>query len=155
VKSVQDRRPGTTHDERMVQAFRTTREIGRPVDEVWRQLTDWDRAAGWLGVDSIRADGPTRVGTTLRFTTRGKERTSEIAALDPGRSVTLRSRQGGVTADYTYAVEPHGAGTRVTLVADVVTRGLWRVAAPAIRVAIRRTDAGQLDALDRRGPLTS
>ena len=133
----------------MVQAFTATREIGSPADEVWRQLTDWDRAAGWLGVDSIHADGPQQVGTTLRFVTRGKERTSEIAALDPGRSITLRSRQGGVTADYTYAVQPSGGGTRVTLDADVVTRGLWGRAAPPIRAAIRRTDAGQLDALDR------
>jgi hypothetical protein len=51
-------------------------------------------------------DGATAVGTTLRFTTRGKEQASEISALEPGRSVTLRSRQGGVTADYTYGVEP-------------------------------------------------
>jgi len=27
--------------------------------------------------------------------------------------------------------------------------GLWAVAAPAIRAAIRRADAGQLEALDR------
>jgi uncharacterized protein YndB with AHSA1/START domain len=133
----------------MVQAFTATREIGRPVDEVWRHLTDWDRAAGWLGVDSIRADGPLDVGTTLRFVTRGKERTSEIAALDPRRSITLRSRQGGVTADYTYVLRPAGAGSRVSLDVDVATRGLWSLAAPPIRAAIRRTDAGQLDALDR------
>jgi uncharacterized protein YndB with AHSA1/START domain len=132
----------------MVQAFRTTREIGRPAAEVWRQLTDWDRAAGWLGVDSIRPDGATQVGTTLRFTARGKERTSEITAVDPGRSITLRSRQGGVTADYTYAVAPAGAGSHVTLDADVTTTGAWALVAPAIRAAIRRADAGQLGALD-------
>jgi uncharacterized protein YndB with AHSA1/START domain len=133
----------------MVQAFRTTREIGRPPEQVWQQLTDWERAAGWLGVDSIRADGATQVGTTLRFTSRGKERTSEITAVDPGRSVTLRSRQGGVTADYTYAVAPADGGSRVSLHADVGTTGVWAVVAPAIRAAIRRADAGQLDALDR------
>ena len=116
---------------------------------MWPRLTDWDRAAGWLGVDSIRADGPTAVGTTLRFTTRGKERTSEIAALDPGRSITLRSRQGGVTADYTYAVEPADGGSRLTLVADVAVRGAWALAGPALRAVIRRTDQGQLDALAR------
>src|SRR5688500_5961611 len=130
----------------MTRAFAATRVIDRPVDEVWARLTDWDRAAGWLGVDSIRADGPTAVGTTLRFTTRGKERTSEIAALDAGRSVTLRSRQGGVTADYTYGVEPTAGGSRVTLVADVASRGAWVLAGPMIRAAIRRTDRGQLDA---------
>src|SRR4051794_32585570 len=133
----------------MTRAFSVTREIDRPPAQVWARLTDWDRAAGWLGVDRIRADGPTAVGTSLRFTARGKERTSEIAARDPGRSITLRSRQGGVTADYTYAVEPTAAGSRVTLVAEVATRGAWTLAGPMIRAAIRRTDASQLDAFDR------
>src|SRR5687767_3283597 len=106
----------------MVQAFTVTRAVDHSAVQVWRQLTDWDRAAGWLGVDSIRAEGPTQVGTTLRFLARGKERMSEIAELQPGQSITLRSRQGGVTADYQYSVEPDGAGSRVTLTADVVTR---------------------------------
>jgi uncharacterized protein YndB with AHSA1/START domain len=149
VKSVQDRRVATAHDEHMVQAFRATREFGGPAAEVWQQLTDWERAAGWLGVDGLHADGELRVGTTLRFVTRGRERASEIVALDPGRAVTLRSRQGGVTADYTYTVDPAPGGSRVTLVAEVGTRGLWAVVAPAIRAAIRRTDSGQLDALGR------
>ena len=133
----------------MVQAFTVTREVDHPAEEVWRRLTDWERAAGWLGVDAIRADGPTAVGTTLRFVTRGKERTSRIVALDDGRSITLRSQQGGVTADYTYAVEPAAASSRVTLIADVRTAGAWRLAGPAIRAAIRRTDSGQLDSFDR------
>ena len=133
----------------MVQAFTVTRVVDHSTDEVWRQLTDWDRAAGWLGVEGIRADGPTDVGTTLRFLTRGKERTSEITDLQPGRSITLRSRQGGVTADYRYTVEPAEGGSRVTLTADVRTRGVWALTGPMIRTAIRRTDAGQLDALDR------
>jgi uncharacterized protein YndB with AHSA1/START domain len=133
----------------MVQAFTRSRVVDAPADEVWRRLTDWDRAAGWLGVDAIRADGPTEVGTTLRFTTRGKEHTSRITAVAPGRSITLRSQQGGVTADYTYAVAADPGGTRVTLTADVGTRGAWRLAAPMIRAAIRRTDSGQLDALER------
>jgi uncharacterized protein YndB with AHSA1/START domain len=133
----------------MVQAFRATRVVDHPVEQVWQQLTDWDRAADWLGVDSIRADGETAVGTPLRFVTRGKERTSEITALDPGRSITLRSRQGGVTADYTYTVEPAQSGSRVTLTADVRTRGAWTMAGPAIRAAIRRSDARQVEALDR------
>jgi len=133
----------------MVQAFEVTREVDHPVEQVWRQLTDWDRAAGWLGVDSIRAEGPTRAGTTLTFITRGKERTSEIAEVDPGRSITLRSQQGGVTADYRYTVEPAGSGSRVALTADVRTQGVWGLAGPMIRAAIRKTDSGQLDALDR------
>jgi uncharacterized protein YndB with AHSA1/START domain len=133
----------------VVRAFHVSRTVDRSADEVWRELTDWNRAAGWLGVDSVSAEGPTTVGTRLRFSTRGKERRSEVVAVTPGRSVTLRSRQGGVTADYTYTVEPDGPVSRVSLVADVRTGGAWALAAPAIRAAIRRTDAGQLDAFDR------
>ncbi len=133
----------------MTVAFTAVRTIDRRAGEVWRQLTDWDRAAGWLGVDSIRAEGPPAVGTAVVFRSRGKERRSEIVALDPGRSVTLRSRQGGVVADYTYAVTADGDRSRVTLVADARTAGAWALLGPLIRAAIRRADAGQLDALGR------
>jgi uncharacterized protein YndB with AHSA1/START domain len=133
----------------MAQAFTVERELDRPADVVWAQLTDWERAAEWLGVDSLRAEGPTTVGTELVFRARGKERRSEIAALEPGRSITLRSRQGGVTADYTYGVEPSGAGSRATLTADVRTSGVWALLGPVIRAAIRKEDSGQLEALAR------
>ena len=86
----------------MATAFTSATLIDRPAEEVWRRLTDWEHAAGWLGVESVAADGATAVGTQLRVQTRGKEQRSEITSLDPGRSVTLRSQQGGVTADYTY-----------------------------------------------------
>jgi uncharacterized protein YndB with AHSA1/START domain len=129
-------------------AFTATRTVTRPADQVWAALTDWDHA-GWLGVEEIRAEGPTAVGTRLAFTARGRQRCSEITELDPGRVLTLRSVQGGVTADYRYTVEPAGDGTRLTLVADVTTRGPWTLLGPVIRTAIRRSDAGQLDALAR------
>ena len=133
----------------MTTAFTVSTVVDRPPAEVWRRLTDWDNAAGWLGVDRVGAADPTAVGTRLRVHTRGKERLSEITDLDPGRSVTLRSQQGGVTADYTYTVEASDPGSRLTLVADVATRGAWALAGPAIRAAIRRTDRRQVDALAR------
>jgi carbon monoxide dehydrogenase subunit G len=131
----------------MTEIFTAESTIARPVEAVWARLTDWDRAPQWMaGVDALRADGPTAIGTTLTFTARGRQRTSRIAALDPGRSITLRSIQGGVTADYAYACVPHGDGTRVSLVADCRMTGPVRLLAPAIRSAIRRADSGQLEA---------
>lgn len=128
----------------MPKAFAATQVIDRPADAVWRVLTDWPRAAGWMsGVDSVTPVGE----STLRFVARGKERTSEITALRPGESVTLTSVQGGVRAAYTYTVEPAGAATRATLLAEVTTTALWRPVAPALRALIRRTDGGQLAAL--------
>jgi uncharacterized protein YndB with AHSA1/START domain len=134
----------------VTEAFTRSRHVDHPTDDVWRELTAWDRAAGWLGVDAISADGPTAVGTRLTFRTRGKEHVSVITALDPGRSMTLRSVQGGVTADYTYTLAPDGAGSRLTLTADVRTRGPWTLLAPIVRTAMRRTDGDQLGALQRQ-----
>jgi uncharacterized protein YndB with AHSA1/START domain len=131
----------------MTRAFTVSRTVDLPPEEVWRQLTDWPAAAGWLGVDDLRADGPTAVGTRLAFRARGRDQRSEITAVEPDRSVVLRSVQGGVTADYRYAVEPAGTGALVTLDADVRTRGAVRLLGPVIRAAIRRADRSQLDRL--------
>ncbi len=132
----------------MTEAFAVETMIDRPIDAVWSRLVDWDTAARWMsGVDALRAKGPTATGTELVFTARGKERTGHIAALDQGRSITLRSTQFGVTADYVYACAQHGEGTRVSLVADCRMTGPMRLLGPVIRSAVRRADGGQLDAL--------
>ena len=131
----------------MTEAFAAETTIDRPVDAVWSRLVDWDTAARWMsGVDALRAKGPTEVGTELVFTARGKERTGHVAALTQGRSITLRSTQCGVTADYVYACAPHGEGTRVSLVADYRMTGPMRLLGPVIRSAVRKADGGQLDA---------
>jgi carbon monoxide dehydrogenase subunit G len=131
----------------MTEVFAAEVTIGRPVDAVWARLIDWDNAARWMsGVEALRADGPTAAGTTLVFTTRGTERAGRIAALDPGRSMTLRSIQGGVTADYVYTCARRGEGTVVALVAGCRMAGPVRLLGPVIRSAIRRADSGQLNA---------
>jgi uncharacterized protein YndB with AHSA1/START domain len=132
------------------EAFRTEVTIDRPAAEVWARLVDWGGVPSWMpGVESLRAEGPTAPGTRLVFTSRGRERSGQIAAVDPGRSVTLRSVQGGVTADYTYTCVRHGRSTRLALVATCRVTGPTRLLAPVIRAAIRRADSGQLDALAR------
>jgi carbon monoxide dehydrogenase subunit G len=131
----------------MTEVFTADTTIDRPVDVVWARLIDWDSATRWMpGVDALRAQGPTGIGTTLIFTTRGKERAGQIAALNPGRSITLRSVQGGVTADYVYTCSAYGDGTRVRLLADCSMTGPVRLLSPLIRSAIRRADSGQLHA---------
>ncbi|MET0998187.1 MAG: SRPBCC family protein [Marmoricola sp.] len=130
----------------MTQAFAVQTTIEQPVAEVWERLVDWDTAARWMpGVDALHTEGPTAAGTVMVFTARGKERRGQIAALDPGRSITLRSTQGGVTADYAYECVPEGRATRVSLVADCSTTGAMRLLGPLIRFAIRRADSGQLE----------
>jgi uncharacterized membrane protein len=134
------------------QAFVAEATIDRPAQEVWAALTDWDNAPKWMaGIDRMSVDGETVAGATITFHTRGKDRTSSVAACDPGRSVTLRSVQGGVTADYVYELEAVDEGkTNVRLVAGCAAEGvLWKLLYPVIRIAIKMSDAGQVDALKR------
>lgn len=124
-------------------------DVREPLDvtpEVaWKHLLDWDSAARWMpGVEALRAEGETAVGTRLVFVARGRERTSTVTAFDPGRAVTLESVQGGVIARYHYAVEPSnsgGAALRLRVECDV--RGPLRLIAPMITAAIRRSDGVQ------------
>lgn len=131
----------------MKTAFTDEQAIDVAPDVAWSRLTDWTQATRWMpGVESMRADGPVSTGTELRFVARGKERTSTITAVEPGRSLTLRSAVGGVTADYTYTVRPGATegGTVVRLEALVGTRGIMTLLAPVIRRAIAREDGVQL-----------
>jgi hypothetical protein len=93
----------------------------------------------------MHADPGTEVGATLVFRARGKTRTSGISALEPGRSLTLTSDQGSVSARYSYLLEAAGDRTRASLTADVEVRGFpWTLLGPLIRAAVRRTDGRQL-----------
>lgn len=134
----------------MSQAFATETTIKRPIADVWGALTDWERAPEWMeAVESLHADGPTEVGTTLTFVSRGKTHTSEITAVEPGRSFTLTSTQGGVVARYHYRVDPAGdpESARARLAVEVDAHGGWKLIGPLVRRAVRRTDAGQMEDL--------
>ena len=97
----------------------------------------------------MEAQGETAEGTEIRFQARNAERASVIAHCETGRSIVLRSVQGGVTADYTYELHPAGDGaTRVTLVAECRFKGLLLLLmSPLIRRAIRSADGVQLERL--------
>ena len=132
----------------MTIAFTAARVVAAAPPVVWATLTNWERGPEWLPeVEKMTSDGPTTVGTVLRFTARGTPRTSTVSAVDPGRSITLTSEQPGVTAHYRYTLEPEGSGTAIALEADVVTSGVMRLLGPVIRSAIAKADRVQLDRL--------
>lgn len=129
----------------MTTAFIVSATIERPAAEVWARLTDWPAATAWMsGVQSIRVSGD-----ELTFRTRGRDRTGRVETVEPGRTVVVRSAQGGVSAAYTYTCVPDGGRTTVTLTADCRVEGVWRPFAGLLRTAIRRTDGGQVAALKR------
>jgi carbon monoxide dehydrogenase subunit G len=132
----------------MTLAFQDRRILPASPESVWSTLTDFSRAAEWMpGVADMRADGPLAVGTLLHYRAQGREQTSTVSALDPGRSLTLTSERSGVRADYRYDLEPEGSGTAVALSADVVTSGPMRLLGGVIRSAIAKADGAQLERL--------
>ena len=136
----------------MTRTISTSETINRPPEDVWDVLTDWPGAVRWMnGIESMSIDGETAEGARVRFFTRGQDRESMITQCESGRSITLRSQQGGVTADYRYSIEAVGeSSSRVSLEADCQFSGLmFRLLRPLIRIAIRRTDGGQIAALKR------
>ena len=122
----------------MKTAFTDEQSIAAPVDAVWTRLTDWSGAANWMpGVDSMRADGPLAVGTVLHFVARGKERTSTITAIEPGRALTMprRSPCGSSSSS------PFNAKSAAALLGDGPARpvdatrdGIFGAARPVARV---------------------
>jgi hypothetical protein len=136
----------------MQRIFLATTEIDATPSEVWMALTAWDQAHRWMkGVEWLRAEGVTAVGTEITVHVRGRDTTSRITECELGRCLTLRSTQRGVCAEYRYLLEALGRDrTRATLEArcefDGVVVGLM---APLIRFAMRWADGDQLDALKR------
>ena len=131
----------------MTRTLSVEEEIRRPAGEVWEALTDWENAHKWMpGVEGMSAEGETAEGTKLTFRARGAERSSEIVHCDAGKSIVLRSVQGGVMADYRYEVHDLGGrSTRVTLVADCQVTGLLSpILSPILPIAIRMSDGKQL-----------
>ena len=130
----------------MAKGFTSTAEIAATPDEVWASLIDFERASAWMtGIDGMRpvGTGAIEVGTELVFTARGRERRSSITGLEPVRRIDLTSTQGGVTATYSYRIEPSSGGTRLTLDAVCEASGAWKLLHPLIALAMKASDGGQ------------
>ena len=56
-------------------------------------------------------------------------------------------QEGGVTATYTYSLEPNGRGTRVTLHGACEATGLWRLLHPLIVKMMAKHDSRQMEML--------
>jgi hypothetical protein len=131
--------------------FHASETIALPREKVWVAATDWSRASEWMkGIEKMHAidPGPVGPGSRLAFQSRGSEHESTVVGWQVGQSFALRSKQGGMTADYVYHFEKYRGGTNVTLDADCRGEGLgWRIVTPLIGLLMARADSGQIRAL--------
>lgn len=132
--------------------FTVDRTIARPVEDVWRIMTDWKIAEYWLGVNRLRptdlGQAP-RAGAELTYLVRGQPQTMSITAWEHHRRLGLAARQGGIVVNYVYEVSEGDAGTRIQLTSSCVgDNWFWRALVPLLEWTMRVADRKQLQALD-------
>jgi uncharacterized membrane protein len=122
-------------------------EIDRPAAEVFAFLEDVENNTRWLrGMVSCRWTTPPPVRPGSRYEQRarfmGKEiRTGFVVTeLEPGRLVTIQSREGSsFPLTVRREVQPSGpARCRVTETVQSDPRGFYRTAEPLLRLMVRR-----------------
>ena len=137
-----------------------TRQIDRPLEEVFGYVADFSNLADWdPGISSSRAigDDAPAVGTKYEvvasFGSREIPMQYEITELEPNRRVVLIGTGKPLDAVDTIVFESRNGGTWVDYTADFAFKGLIRFLAPLMsplmnRVGQRAVD-GMVQALSR------
>lgn len=135
-------------------SFERAEWIKAPLEDVWAALVTLEDAPLWMsGVNQVEAIDNTPLTHGKRFTfmvgngLHESPRAFEVSDYDLGFSMTLTSKAGGVTTDYTYSVEPHKGGTLLMLEARCSAEALtWKLAKPFIVLMLARHDGTHLRA---------
>lgn len=135
----------------------STIEIHRPADEVFAVISDFSRNPEWQrGMKSARwtTEPPTRVGSTYqqvaRFLGRNVVTAFEVVAYEPGRSVSIESRESSFPIRVTRSVESLGPD-RSRVSAHIVgePRRFFRLIGPVLRLLAERSVRGDYVRLRR------
>ncbi len=114
------------------------------IDAVVEYLKDFAHAEAWDPgtLSCVREDeGPIQVGSRWHNTSKFMGRTSELEYLllqsDPDRLVFFGRNKSATSRD-DLGFAPDGTGTRITYRADIVLRGLPKLASPFLRRPLER-----------------
>jgi uncharacterized protein YndB with AHSA1/START domain len=126
--------------------FENTVMIGRPIEEVFGFLADFENLPRWnyAIVETHKvSQGPVGVGTIyqqVRSVPSRSEEHFEVTAYNPPRQLELRGQLGRFPSHLSYALDAVPEGTRITNAVELELRGpgrlLGRVAVPRIRDAV-------------------
>jgi uncharacterized protein YndB with AHSA1/START domain len=137
--------PSTFREDVSVRIEVSTQIAAEPA-AVFAVVADYTQAPRWQRATTAAAwitDPPTRVGSRHRQTTRflGRDMSAsyEVTALEPGRSITIRSIDAPFPMTITRTVEAVNGGTRVTEVSEGGPTGLARTIAPVMAPMARRS----------------
>jgi uncharacterized protein YndB with AHSA1/START domain len=127
--------------------------IRRSPQDVFGFLSAFENVPRWnyaIVETHITSDGPVGVGATyrqMRSLPSRSEETFRVTEFDPHRRLAIYGDLGPFEGTLTYDLEPVDEGTRLTNTADLVARGLLRMAAPIAGGRVRRAVAANLDKL--------
>jgi uncharacterized protein YndB with AHSA1/START domain len=136
----------------MAVEVRTEIDIARPPEEVAAYAVDPDHAPTWyVNIERVEweTSPPLAVGSRVAFVARFLGRrlayTYEIAELDAGRRLVMRTADGPFPMETTYTFDPTpGGATRMTLRNRGEPSGFAGVAAPMMAAAMRRANRKDL-----------
>lgn len=133
------------------------RHIGRSRSQVSEYAADWRNDREWIGaLTDVRllTDPPfgvgSRVARTASFLGRRIEYVNEVVEHEPGRRLLMRSVQAPFPMTVAYEFEDTDGGTLVRIRADGDASGFYRLAAPLLTRAVRRSIAADLARLKTR-----
>jgi len=136
--------------------------IAVPPQRVAEYAGDPANAPQWYAnIDSVQwlTEPPVALGSRMAFVARFLGRrlayTYEVVEYVPGQRLVMRTAQGPFPMETTYAWEPDGAGTRMSLRNRGEPAGFAGIAAPVMAAAMRRAnrkDLGALKAILERAP---
>ena len=121
-----------------------TVETSATPEKVFAYLSDFTTTTEWDPgtVETVHVIGDGGVGTTYENTSTfmGRETrlTYEVVEHEAPSRIVLHGTNDTVDATDSITVEPHGAGSRVTYVADFSFKGAARLVAPLLSPALKK-----------------
>jgi hypothetical protein len=116
--------------------FAASALIDRPVDEVWRFISDPLSASVWgRGVSDvvITSEGPVGLGTTLGLSMSGSRMEARMVEYVPGKTFTLEFTSGPVKGSkLTYSVESVEDKTSLSTDLELRLSRFWKLTYPIL-----------------------
>lgn len=128
-----------------------TETIAADPVRIFEYATDPGNDPVWIGGISeatLLGDPPLAKGSSVRrvasFMGRRIEYVLEVAELEPGTQLAMRSIRSPFPMAVTYSFEPADGGTRMTIRVEGEPGGMYRLAGPFLPGMVRRSVAGDL-----------
>ena len=136
--------------------YRTEIDSPRDQGEVFEYLANFSNAGEWdpgvTGAEPL-TPGPPDVGSVYRLRVRVAGRDVpfdyRVVSIDRPTRVVLRAEQSGMVSTDAITVERVGAGSQVSYVAVLESRGVLRLAAPLVARSFRKMADRGADGLRR------